>query len=91
MTSFSNPFRLVPATHHLIWRGDTQSVRVPEAAPADRYPGEHVLTGLRGVGKTVLLDSFKPEAIRRGWLWVGTDLSESASVSEETMARAAMH
>ena len=45
-----------------------------------------VLTGLRGVGKTVLLDSFKPEAIRRGWLWVGTDLSESASVSEETMA-----
>ena len=45
-----------------------------------------VLTGLRGVGKTVLLDSFKPEAIRRGWLWVGTDLSESTSVSEETMA-----
>ena len=45
-----------------------------------------VLTGLRGVGKTVLLDSFKPEAIRRGWLWVGTDISESTSVTEETMA-----
>ena len=45
-----------------------------------------VLTGLRGVGKTVLLDSFKPEAIRRGWLWVGTDISESTSVSEETIA-----
>lgn len=45
-----------------------------------------VLTGLRGVGKTVLLDAFKPRALARGWLWVGTDLSESASVSEETMA-----
>lgn len=44
-----------------------------------------VLTGLRGVGKTVLLDTFKPEVITRGWLWVGTDLSESASVSEENL------
>ncbi|MCL4740776.1 MAG: AAA family ATPase [Phycisphaerales bacterium] len=46
-----------------------------------------VLTGLRGVGKTVLLDTFKPEATRRGWVWVGTDLSESASVDEESLAR----
>ncbi|MBI5195328.1 MAG: ATP-binding protein [Nitrospirae bacterium] len=45
-----------------------------------------VLTGLRGVGKTVLLDKFKPLAIECKWLWVGTDLSESASVSEETIA-----
>jgi len=45
-----------------------------------------VLTGLRGVGKTVLLDRFKPLAIERKWLWVGTDLSESASVTEETIA-----
>ena len=45
-----------------------------------------VLTGLRGVGKTVLLDRFKPFAIERKWLWVGTDLSESASVNEETIA-----
>jgi hypothetical protein len=45
-----------------------------------------VLTGLRGVGKTVLLDTFKPLAIKNRWLWVGTDLSESASVSEETIA-----
>lgn len=44
-----------------------------------------VLTGLRGVGKTVLLDTFKPEAIAKGWLWVGTDLSESASVTEENL------
>lgn len=45
-----------------------------------------VLTGLRGVGKTVLLESFKPSAIKENWLWVGTDLSESVSVSEANLA-----
>jgi hypothetical protein len=45
-----------------------------------------ILTGLRGVGKSVLLDTFKPRALAKGWLWVGTDLSESASVSEENLA-----
>ena len=45
-----------------------------------------VLTGLRGVGKTVLLDTFKPLAVRAGWLWVSADLSESTTVSEERMA-----
>jgi hypothetical protein len=45
-----------------------------------------ILTGLRGIGKTVLLETFKPIAISSGWLWVGTDLSESTSVSEDNMA-----
>lgn len=45
-----------------------------------------VLTGLRGVGKTVLLETFKPLSVQHGWLWVGTDLSEAASVSEDTLA-----
>jgi len=45
-----------------------------------------VLTGLRGVGKTVLLDKFKPLAIEKKWLWIGADLSESASVTEATIA-----
>ncbi len=45
-----------------------------------------VLTGLRGVGKTVLLDTFKPLAISHSWQWVGTDLSESVSVSEDALA-----
>ncbi len=45
-----------------------------------------ILTGLRGVGKTVLLETFKPIAIRQRWLWAGTDLSEAASVSEEALA-----
>jgi len=42
-----------------------------------------ILTGLRGVGKTVLLDTFRPLAINAKWLWAGTDLSESASINEE--------
>ena len=46
-----------------------------------------VLTGLRGVGKTVLLESLKPEVTARRWLLVGTDLSESTSVSEEIIAK----
>jgi type II secretory pathway predicted ATPase ExeA len=45
-----------------------------------------VLTGLRGVGKTVLLDTFKPIAIQAGWLWASTDVSESVSVSEKNLA-----
>ena len=45
-----------------------------------------VLTGLRGLGKTVLLETFKPMAIQTGWLWAGTDLSESTSISEENLA-----
>ena len=44
------------------------------------------LTGLRGIGKTVLLDSFKPLAMAQGWIWIGTDLSESVSISEKNMA-----
>lgn len=45
-----------------------------------------ILTGLRGVGKTVLLETFKPIAIQEQWLWVGTDLSETISVSEVNFA-----
>ncbi len=45
-----------------------------------------VLTGLRGVGKTVLLEAMQPLAAKRGWLWTGTDLSESGSMTEQNMA-----
>lgn len=46
-----------------------------------------VLTGLRGVGKTVLLETFKPRAVEKGWFWVSADLSESASISETALAQ----
>lgn len=45
-----------------------------------------VLTGLRGVGKTVLLEKLKPRAVESGWLWASADLSESASISEDALA-----
>jgi len=46
-----------------------------------------VLTGLRGVGKTVLLETFKPRAVEKGWFWATADLSESASISEAALAQ----
>ena len=46
-----------------------------------------VVTGLRGVGKTVLLETFKPRAVDAGWLWASADLSESASISETALAQ----
>jgi hypothetical protein len=67
--------------------------RQDELAEFDRLLGQEeilenlVLTGLRGVGKTVLLETFKPRAVRQGWLWATADLSESASISETALAQ----
>ncbi len=46
-----------------------------------------IVTGLRGVGKTVLLETLKPLAQGANWLWTGNDLSESTSLTEERVAR----
>ena len=45
-----------------------------------------MLTGLRGVGKTVLLESLKPLAAERDWIWIGADLDESASINEDNIS-----
>ncbi len=85
--AFANPFR--PGAGH---RPPHMAGRMGEQHEFEKLLDQEiilenpVLTGLRGVGKTVLLDTFKPLAIQRGWIWVGTDLSESASVSEEALA-----
>lgn len=43
-----------------------------------------VLTGIRGVGKTVLMrEELRKEAVQNGWLWVASDISEAVSISEE--------
>ncbi|MEK6537189.1 MAG: ATP-binding protein [Actinomycetota bacterium] len=84
---FDNPFR--PGAGH---RPPHLAGRKPEMQEFQRLLTQEtvlenmILTGLRGVGKTVLLDALKPQAIKERWLWIGTDLSESSSVSEETMA-----
>src|SRR5690348_14013951 len=85
---FSNPFR--PGAGHippyLAGRRD-EDTEFRKLLAQDVVLNNMVLTGLRGVGKTVLLESFKPVAVSERWLWVGTDLSESASVTEDNMAR----
>ncbi|MFO1054015.1 MAG: AAA family ATPase [Planctomycetota bacterium] len=86
--TFSNPFR--PGAGHPPPYLAGRSLEVDEfrrLLDQDPVLQNLVLTGLRGVGKTVLLDAFKPLAVRAGWAWVGTDLSEAASVDEERIAQ----
>ena len=84
---FKNPFR--PGAGHMppyLAGRDGERREFERLLEQDVILENLVLTGLRGLGKTVLLETFKPTAIEAGWLWVGTDLSESTSVSEEQLA-----
>jgi hypothetical protein len=84
---FSNPFR--PGAGHMppcLAGRDKEKQEFIQLLGQEIIIENIVLTGLRGVGKTVLLETFKPLAIEKKWLWVGTDLSESASINEETLA-----
>lgn len=86
-SSFENPYR-PGAGHmppHLAGREKEQSV-FQNLLRQTTIMENMILTGLRGVGKTVLLETLKPAAIKAGWFWVGTDLSESTSVTEATLA-----
>lgn len=85
--AFENPFR--PGAGHMppyLAGRDQERAEFKRLLAQATILENLVLTGLRGVGKTVLLDTFKPLAISEDWLWVGTDLSESASVSENSLA-----
>jgi len=80
---FENPYRPGAGHYppHLAGRED-------ELGEFDRLLGQReihenmVLTGLRGVGKTVLLAKFRQQAVSRGWVWVGADMSEPAGLTE---------
>lgn len=85
--SLENPFR--PGAGHMppYLAGRAQEGDEFRRLLAQRTILENlILTGLRGIGKTVLLESFKPIAIAEGWLWTGADLSESTSITEENLA-----
>ncbi len=87
MDLFENPFR--PGAGHAppYLAGRTSEQDEVRKALEQRIILENVvLTGLRGVGKTVLLETLKPIALSKKWLWVGQDMSESASVSESSLA-----
>src|SRR5437773_834375 len=86
-TRFKNPFR--PGAGHpppYLAGRDREKDEFRRLLAQDPVLQNLILTGLRGVGKTVLMDTFKPIALSAGWLWVGTDLSESTSIDEETVA-----
>ena len=86
-SKFENPFR--PGAGHkppYLAGRELETNEFLKLLTQDTILENMVLTGLRGVGKTVLLDTLKPKAIEENWMWAGTDLSESASVSEESIA-----
>jgi hypothetical protein len=84
---FQNPFR--PGAGHAppyLAGRDAEKNEYTRLLSQDAILDNVVLTGLRGIGKTVLLDEFRPLTLTSGWLWVGSDLSESSSVSEDNLA-----
>jgi hypothetical protein len=86
-TEFKNPFR--PGAGHMppyLAGREEEIIEFHKILSQETILQNLVLTGLRGLGKTVLLETFKPLAISEGWIWVGTDFSESSSVSERTIS-----
>ena len=87
LANFVNPFR--PGAGHMppyLAGRENEKKEFARLLEQDVILQNLVLTGLRGVGKTVLLDTLRPMAVKAGWAWVGTDLSETASLSEENLA-----
>lgn len=87
MIELANPFR--PGAGHqppYLAGRQAETREFTRLLKQDTILENMVLTGLRGVGKTVLLETLKPLASEKGWVWVGADLSESASLTEESVA-----
>jgi hypothetical protein len=85
--TIANPFR--PGAGHTppyLAGRESQIAEFQRLLKQDVILENMVLTGLRGVGKTVLLDTFRPEAIQAGWGWVGDNISQSTTASEERIA-----
>lgn len=86
ISTLTNPFR--PGAGHMppyLAGRDKEIEEFKDLLRQQVVVNNLILTGLRGVGKTVLLDTFRPLAIDSKWLWAGTDLSESVSINEETI------
>ena len=87
MPNFTNPF--TPGAGH---PPPYLAGRIAEQEEFQRLLGQDVilenfvLTGLRGLGKTVLLNAMQPAATSAGWVWVNADLSEETSLTEANLA-----
>jgi hypothetical protein len=85
---FKNPYR--PGAGHMpphLAGREREDKEFDQLLEQDQILKNLVLTGLRGVGKTVLLETFKPRAVEKGWFWASADFSESASISEVALAQ----
>src|SRR5262245_51106272 len=84
---FENPFR--PGAGHrppYLAGRESEKAEFKKLLSQRTITDNAIVTGLRGVGKTVLLEAFKEIALSDKWWWVGTDLSESASLTEDRIA-----
>ena len=86
--TYLNPFRPGNGQQPLYLAGRTHEQEgFMQMLKQDPVSQNLVLTGLRGVGKTVLLNELKPIAQKDNWLWASNDLSEAASLTGERIAR----
>ena len=83
-----NPFRPGNGQRPLYLAGRThEHDQFAKMVKEETVAQNAILTGLRGTGKTVLLEELKPIAQAQRWLWAGNDLSESASLTEDRFAQ----
>ena len=86
MNEFKNPF--TPGAGHqppYLAGRETERAEFLNLLKQNTILENAIITGLRGVGKTVLFDTLTLLAAQECWYWVGTDLSETASLSEENL------
>lgn len=82
-----NPFRPGAGTKPLYLAGRSHEQKEFIHALTSKDISQNIIiTGLRGVGKTVLLDDLKPLAAQYGWLWAGNDWNEAAAVTDKDVA-----
>jgi hypothetical protein len=82
-----NPFFPGAGTKPLYLAGRShEHAEFSRALNRDNLTQNILITGLRGVGKTVLLEDLRPLAAQHGWLWTGNDWNEAAAVSEKDVA-----
>ena len=87
MTEFTNPFR--PGAGHqppYLAGREAEKKEFSRLLKQQTILENMLLTGLRGVGKTVLLESLKPIATAERWIWVGADINEASSISEHNIS-----
>ena len=87
MSEFTNPFR--PGAGHqppYLAGREAEKTEFSRLLKQQTILENMLLTGLRGVGKTVLLETLKPIALAEHWIWVGADINESSSISEDNIS-----